>query len=129
MLKRFIAYLFVGVLVLTGPLAHSADGVAGLTTEADLDAAIAKALDREDAARSTITALLQRDDVRRMAEGYGLDVQRAESAVGTLQGDELQRLSLLASDANGQLAGGDRTITVSLVAVLLIVIIIILVAN
>jgi predicted ATPase len=127
--KRFMTYLFVGMLVLTGPLAHSADGLAGLTTEADLDAAIAKALDQEDASRSAITTLLQRDDVRSMAQGYGLDVQRAESAVSTLQGDELQRLSLLASEMNGQLAGGDRSITISLVAALLIVIIIILVAN
>jgi predicted ATPase len=64
-----------------------------------------------------------------MARGFGLDVQSAESAVRTLQGDELQRLSLLASDASGQLAGGDRTISISLVAALLIVIIIILVAD
>jgi predicted ATPase len=124
-----MTYLFVGVLVLTGPLAHGADGVAGLTTEADLDAALAKALDGEDASRAAITSLLQRDDVRSMARGFGLDVQSAESAVRTLQGDELQRLSLLASDASGQLAGGDRTISISLVAALLIVIIIILVAD
>jgi predicted ATPase len=90
---------------------------------------MAQALDQEDASRSAISALLQRDDVRSLAQGYGLDVQRAESAVSTLQGDELQRLSLLASEMNGQLAGGDRSITISLVAALLIVIIIILVAN
>ena len=127
--KRFMTYLFVGVLLSTAPLAHSADAVAGLTTEADLDAAMAQALDQEDASRSAISALLQRDDVRSLAQGYGLDVQRAESAVSTLQGDELQRLSLLASDMNGQLVGGDRVISISLVTALLIVIIILLVAN
>jgi hypothetical protein len=124
-----MTYLFVGVLLSTAPLAHSADAVAGLTTEADLDAAMAQALDQEDASRSAISALLQRDDVRSLAQGYGLDVQRAESAVSTLQGDELQRLSLLASDMNGQLVGGDRVISISLVTALLIVIIILLVAN
>lgn len=129
MTRRFMTYLFVGVLVLSGPLAHATDRTAGLTTEADLDLAIAKSLDEDAASRSAITALLQRDDVRSMAEGYGLDVRSAESAVSTLQGDELQRVSLLAADANGQLAGGDPVLSISLVAALLIVIIIILVAN
>jgi hypothetical protein len=114
------------MLALSGTPAHSADSVVSLATQADLDNAIAKALAQEDAARSTITTLLQRDDVRSMAEGYGLDVRRAEAAVSTLQGNELQRLSGLATDADAQLAGGDHTVTISLVSVLLIVIIIIL---
>jgi hypothetical protein len=100
-----------------------------LATQADLDNAIAKALAQEDAARSTITTLLQRDEVRSMVEGYGLDVRRAEAAVSTLQGDELQRLSLLAANADLQLAGGDQIISISLVTLLLIVIIVILVTR
>jgi hypothetical protein len=126
---RVVTCVLVGMLVLSGPLAHSADAGASLATQADLDSAIAKALVQEDAARSTITALLQRDEVQKLAEGYGLDVRRAEAAVGTLQGDELQRLSLLAADANAQLAGGDQVVRISLVALLLIVIIVILVAK
>ena len=118
MTRRFsiVRYLLVGLLVLSGPPAYSADSVVSLATQADLDKAIAKTLGQEDAARNTITTLLQRDEVRSMAEGYGLDVRRAEAAVSTLQGDELQRLSLLAADADAQLAGGDKTITISLVA-------------
>jgi len=126
---RIVTYVLVGMLVLPGPLAHSADSVASLATQADLDNAIAKTLGQEDAARSTITTLLRRDEVRSMAESYGLDVRRAEAAVSTLQGDELQRLSLLAADADVQLAGGAQTITISLVALLLIVIIVILIAR
>ena len=126
---RILTYVLVGVLSLYGPLAYSADSVASLATQADLDNAIAKTLSQESAARSTITALLQRDEVRSMAEGYGLDLRRAEAAVSTLQGDELQRLSGLAADANAQLAGGDTKITISVVALLLIIIIIILVAR
>jgi hypothetical protein len=129
--RRFsqVACVLVGMLTLSGPLARSADSVASLATQADLDNAITKTLAQEDAARNTITTLLQRDDVRSMAEGYGLDVRRAEAAVSTLQGDELQRLSLLAADANAQLAGGTTVITISLVSALLIVIIIILLVN
>jgi hypothetical protein len=117
------------MFALSGPLAHSADRVVVLATQADLDNAIAKTLAEEDAARSTITTLLQRDEVRSLAEGYGLDVRRAEAAVSTLEGSELQRLSLLAADANVQLAGGDVILRISLVALLLIVIIVILLAN
>ena len=124
-----VTYVLVGMLALSGPMALSADRAVGLATEADLDNALAKALVQEDAARNTITTLLQRDEVRSLAEGYGLDVRRAEAAVGTLQGDELQRLSLLAADADYQLAGGDRVISISLVALLLIVIIVILLAK
>lgn len=126
MTRRLAACVLVGILALSGPLSHGADGVVGLATQADLDNAMAKALAREDAARSSITTLLQRDEVRSLAEGYGLDVRRAEAAVSTLEGAELQRLSLLAADANAQLAGGDQVLRISLIAALLIVIIIIL---
>jgi hypothetical protein len=117
------------MLVLSGPLAHSADGVNSLATQSDLDGALGKAVAQEDAARLAITTLLQRDEVRKLAEGHGLDLRRAEAAVGTLQGDELQRLSLLARDAEAQLAGGDTVIRISLVALLLIIIIVILLAK
>ena len=130
MIRRLgVTYVLVGMLALSGPMALSADRAVGLATEADLDNAMAKALVQEDAARHTITTLLQRDEVRSLAEGYGLDVRRAEAAVGTLQGEELQRLSLLAADADYQLAGGDQIIRISLVALLLIIIIVILIAK
>ena len=128
--RRFtVAYVLVGMLALSGPLAHSADQGPSLATAADLDHAVTKALVQEDAARSTITTLLQRDEVRSMAEGYGLAVRRAAAAVSTLQGDELQRLSQLAANADVQLAGGDQVLRISLVALLLIVIIVILVTR
>lgn len=126
--RSIVTYALVGMVALSAPLAHSADR-ARLATQADLDGALAASLSREDAARNTITNLLQRADVRSLAEGHGLDVRRAEAAVSTLEGEELQRLSLLAADAERQLAGGDQVLRISLVAALLIVIIIILVAD
>ena len=131
MIRRFsvVTCVLLGMLALSGPLAHSTDNVASLATQTDLDNAIVRDLSQEDAARNTITTLLQREDVRSMAESRGLDVRRAEAAVSTLQGEELQRLSLLAADANAQLAGGYQTVTISLVSVLLIVIIIILLTS
>ena len=103
--------------------------VSALTRSRRLDQAVSKSLAREDAARSTIATLLQREDVQTLAKGYGLDLRRAEAAVGTLQGDDLRRVSALAANADSQLAGGATTVTFSLVAVLLIIIIVILLAG
>jgi hypothetical protein len=126
MTKKFrsVTCVLVGMLLLSSPLVRGADGVA---SQADLDNAIAKTLSQEDAARNTITTLLQRAEVRSIAQGYGLDLRRAEAAVSTLEGNELQRVSGLAAAADSQLAGGDQVIRISLVAVLLIIIIVILV--
>lgn len=127
--RLIVTFVIVGMLALPGPWAHGAEQVASLATQADLDDAIAKTLDQEVAARTTITTLLQRPEVRKLAEGRGLDVRRAEAAVGTLQGDELRRLSALAANADAQLAGGSHTVRISLVALLLIIIIVILIAK
>jgi hypothetical protein len=122
MTRRLVTSLIVGMLALSGPLAYSDHAVAGLATQADLDSAVTEALARDDASRTDITSLLRRDDVRALAAGYGIDTRRAEAAVSTLEGDELQRLSVLAADANTHLAGGDQVIRISLIAAWLIVI-------
>ena len=123
---QFISYVLVATLCLSAPTAYSDDKAVG---QQDLDQAVSKFLGREDAARSTIATLLQREDVQTLANGYGLDLRRAEAAVGTLQGDDLQRVTALAANANSQLAGGATTVRISLVAVLLIIIIVILLAR
>lgn len=122
--------LLVGLLALSGPQAHSGDRPSGPVSRAQLDQAIAKKLHDEDAARHTIRRLLQREDVQRLARGYGLDARRAEAAVGTLSGEELRRLAAQAAAVDSQLEGGDElVIRVSLVALLLVVIIVILLSQ
>ena len=120
---RIVTSVLAGMLLLSGAPARGADT---LTSQGDLDAAIAKSLGQEDASRATITTLLRRDDVRSLAREHGLDLSRAEGAVRTLEGNELQSLSQLASSADAQLAGGDQVISISLVTLLLIVIIVLL---
>ena len=128
MTRRFqlITHVLVATLCLSAPTAYSDDKA---VVQQDLDQAVSKSLAREDAARSTIATLLQREDVQTLAKVYGLDLRRAEAAVGTLQGDDLRRVSALAANADSQLAGGATTVTFSLVAVLLIIIIVILLAG
>jgi hypothetical protein len=106
-------------------------GIADTTAvgSSELDAALASSVLQEDGARERVRELLARDDVQRLAEASGLDLRRADAAVATLDGKELQEVAQLAAQANDALAGGAQTITISLVAALLIVIIIILLVD
>ncbi len=123
------AFLIVALLALPGPKVQAAGRTSGPVSQSQLDQALAGKLRSDDAARDTIRHLLQREDVRELARGYGLDARQAEAAVGTLQGPELQKLAGQAAAANAQLAGGDLDIRISLVALLLIIIIVILLAK
>ena len=122
--SQFVSCLLVGILCLSGARVESSDKV---VSQSELNLAVSRSLAQDDASRAAITTLLQRDDVKSLAKDHGLDLRRAEAAVGTLQGDELQRVSAMAASADTQLAGGAQSVTISLVAALLIVIIIILV--
>ncbi len=96
---------------------------------AAVDQALGAKVLSDESARDAVRTLLARDEVKAMAENMGLDLRRANTAVSTLQGADLQRVSDRAAVANDMLPGGRQTVTISLVAVLLIVIIIILVAD
>jgi hypothetical protein len=83
----------------------------------------------EAASRAAVRRLLDRDEVRRMSGDLGLDLRRAETAVATLQGPELERVAQQARAANELLSGGAQTIQISVVTLLLIIIIVILLAD
>jgi hypothetical protein len=102
------------------------------TTIADVDtlraAAVAKAAsDREQ--RAQINDLLDRSDVREAARRMGLDIKRAKDVVATLEGKALADLSAVAKDARADLAGGNRTVTISVTTLLLLLILIVLIAD
>jgi len=123
---RYVASILVAVLCLSGTRAAAADGS---VSRSEMNLAVSEALTQDAAARSSVKALLHRDEFRTVAEAYGLDYRRAEAAVGTLNGEDLRRVSALAAQADSQLAGGAQRVSISLVALLLIIIIVILVAN
>jgi hypothetical protein len=116
------------VLSLTAaPLAHAQR--ATIVERSDLDRAVAARVQADEVARASVRALLEREDVRAMAQGLGVDVRRAESAVATLDGEELRQAAAAATAADHALAGGLQTVTLSLVSLLLIIIIVILLAD
>jgi len=85
------------------------------------------ATDRQN--REAVIGLLQRTEVREMADRLGLTVTRAESAVATLDSAQLAQLAGQARMADDQLAGGSQTIVISLTTLLLIIIIVLLIAH
>jgi len=99
-----------------------------VVSAADLDRALAARGTGEDDARQLLRDLLARPDVAELAADMGLELQRAQDAVQTLEGEQLQELAAQARHVQGDLAGG-QTITISLVTLLLIIIIVILLAD
>jgi hypothetical protein len=122
--KMTITFMFTLMMALP-PLA-AADTSA--VQAGDLDAALAVSAVQENVAREQVKALLARDDVRAMAAAAGLDLRRADAAVATLDGEELQRVAQNAAAANEALAGGSA-ITISLAAAILIVILVVLLVD
>lgn len=98
--------------------------------EVELHEAVVQQTTADEAKREMIRSLLRRGEVRDLAQARGLDIVRAENAVASLQGPELQRVAGFAAQAHTALAGGaDQIIigTTTLVIILLIVIILLLI--
>ena len=85
------------------------------------------AVDREN--RQVVLKVLDRKDVKTVADKMGLDVKRARTAVTTLEGAQLADLAELARNADKDLAGGNKTITISVTTLLLILILIVLLVD
>lgn len=79
--------------------------------------------------RDAVIGVLQHSQVRDLADRLGLNVTRAEGAVGTLDSAELASLADSARAVDAELAGGSNTVVISLTTLLLIIIIVILIAR
>ena len=117
------------VVLLAAPAARAQQSVIGT---ADLERSVQARVQRDQADRAAIASLLRRPEVREIAAKAGLSIEKAEAAVGTLQGDDLRELASQARQAENDLAGGATTIvitTTTIIIILLIVIIIVLLAD
>lgn len=109
--------------------ASAATPPAHVASSEALDRLVAADLARENADRQAIRDLLQRSDVREIAAQNGLDIRKAEAAVSTLSGKELQDAAARARLAQDQLAGGSSiTITTTTLIIILLVVILLIVA-
>ena len=82
------------------------------------------------AKQQTIRTALQQPDVQRVASTLGVDIARAEGAIATLAGSDLDRAAAQAQLVNDEIAGG-QTVRLNLLWVIigLLVIILIIVAS
>ncbi len=95
-----------------------------------LDSAVqehARATDRD---RETVRLFLQRGDVRSIAGKYGIDIRRAENAVGSMDASEAAQVAAQARAADETLAGGQSKVTISTTTIIigLLVLILLIVA-
>jgi hypothetical protein len=81
------------------------------------------------AKRQVIRSALQQPDVVKVANRLGLDIARAEAAVATLDGAELNQLAAQAATVNDELSGG-QNVTLNLIWIIigLLVLILLIVA-
>src|SRR5688572_4887249 len=94
--------------------------------QAALDAALQQHVASSAADRETVMRLLDRPEVQSLAGEMGLDLQRAKSAVSTLDGRQLTDLAAQAQQAEEGLAGGQSRIVISTTLIIIVLLVIIL---
>ncbi len=96
-----------------------------------LAAAVTDHVARQDGDRDAIRTALSHSQVRAMAVKMGVDLTRADAAVATITGADLERAAVAARQVNDALAGGASTIVISTTTIIiaLLIVIIILVAD
>ncbi len=104
--------------------AHVADNAA-------LDRLAAEHAGQEAADRQMIRQVLQRPEVRSVARQAGIDIERADAAVSTLSGSDLQEVATRAREVDERLSGGATVVitTTTIIIALLVIILIIVAVN
>ena len=111
-------------VLLVAPMAQAQTHVIG---RAALDKAVQNRVDEEQADRDAIVTLLRRPEVRQIAAKAGLPVDRAETAVSMLRGDDLREIASEARRVQTDLAGGASNIVISTTTVIIILLVVILI--
>jgi pyruvate/2-oxoglutarate dehydrogenase complex dihydrolipoamide acyltransferase (E2) component len=127
--SRIVTGVFA--LLLVAPASAPAQQQSRIAPPAELNAAVVSRADAVEQDRARLRALLARPEVRDVARAHGLDLERAQGAVGTLGTTELRQISPLVQGITAQVggAGGGITITTTtLIIILLLVILLVLVA-
>jgi branched-subunit amino acid ABC-type transport system permease component len=97
---------------------------------AAIDQALQQHVTAVDADRAVVQRLLARPDVKALAAEMGLDLRRAQTAVATIDGEQLSDLASQARQAEEEIAGGQGSIRISttLIIIALLVVILLIVA-
>jgi hypothetical protein len=99
--------------------------------QATLDQVVADHVHQKADDREAIRRVLKIQQVGEVAEGIGLDLKRAETAVAALDDAEVGLIATQARAVNDALAGGQSTVTISTTVIIigLLVLILLIVAT
>ncbi len=121
------AFAAVAIAIGTAGVSHADEPQNHVVGTSEIQASIDQQVRKADADREAIQIMLQRTDVRQIAESAGMDIERASAAAAILSGSSLEKLAAQARDVNAGLVGGDGTIVISATALIIILLILILV--
>jgi len=101
-----------------------------IVNKSALDQAVQQRVSQDQADREALRTFLQNPAVKGVAAKAGLSVERAESAVSTLQGSDLRQAASQARAVNADLAGGATVVitTTTIIIILLVILLIVAVA-
>jgi hypothetical protein len=121
MVRRSFAVILA--VLFMAPVASAQDHVIGKSA---LDQAVQQRVSRDQADREAILSVLQRAEVRDIAARAGLSLDKAQAAVSTLQGQDLQQAAAQARQVQDNLAGGASTIVISTTTIIIILLLVII---
>lgn len=124
-MRTFVSAFVVlfSILVLAPDAGAQSSHVA---TPAAIDEALQQHGDSGDADRALVLRVLEQPAVRELAAELGVDVQRAKSAVTTLEGEPLTRLAAQAQQVDQALTGGQGAVTISYTLIIIGLLVLIL---
>lgn len=124
-------FTFTLVCLMAGSSSFAADQ--HVVSPQQLAAAVSAQAAQQDADRAAIHDALARPDVRDAAQSFGIDIDRANTAVDTLSGPDLAKAADAARHVNRQLVGGASTVVIStttiIIALLLIILLVVIIKS
>lgn len=121
-IRRTLIGLLLSALVVNPVLAQQLHVVDQVALDQQVAAKVAKTAEQ----RAVIERLLEREQVRSVAERTGIELADVKAAVATLEGDELAQLAVHAQGVNDSLTGGQSTITISTTTIIIGLLVLIL---
>jgi hypothetical protein len=123
--------IYVVALTVAFSVLLAASGVQAQSSHAAspsaLDAAVQQHVAATDADRAAVERLLDRDDVKAVAAGAGIDVRSMKTAVSALDAASLAGIAGQAQSVEQALAGGQSTVTISTTVIIIALLILILI--
>ena len=121
-IRRTLIGLLLSALVVNPVLAQQLHVVDQGALDQQVAAKVAKTAEQ----RAVIERLLEREQVRSVAERTGIELADVKAAVATLEGDELAQLAVHAQGVDDSLTGGQSTITISTTTIIIGLLVLIL---